>query len=131
MRLKLISKQKAENYDGNSITYELLTNTIEQKRYVLNELLRLKNIEPQKLKIEYLKNDKIEIESQYGMSIKKYDFNQYNNIQFVKYKAFYNKTKISITIDFKDEYIRIKGNYTNSFNDDTIEELVKYITKDL
>lgn len=127
MKLKVLSKQKAENYNGNSITYEMNTNDNEYRKEILKRLFKSDKLCPQKIKIECLDNEALITDSQYGPSIINIDINKYNNIQFIKYKAYYEGAKISITLDFKDNYLRIKGDYTDKFNDNINEKLAEYI----
>ena len=57
MKLNLIEKRKAESYSGDSLTYELITLTLEQKKYILKEIFKLDGLNPVKIKIEYLRDN--------------------------------------------------------------------------
>lgn len=131
MKLQLIEKRKAESYTGDSLTYELSTLNIDQKKFLLNEIFNLNGFDPVKIKVEYFENKELQVDSFYGKILTEDRLAKYIDINFIKVKANINNVKTSFTIDFKDNYIRIKSNYDNGVNANTLQKIIDEITKNL
>lgn len=131
MKLQLIEKRKAESYTGDSLTYELSTLNIDQKKFLLNEIFNLDGFDPVKIKVEYFENKELQVDSFYGKILTEDRLAKYIDINFIKVKANINNVKTSFTIDFKDNYIRIKSNYDNGVNANTLQKIIDEITKNL
>lgn len=131
MRLNVIEKRKAENYTGDSITYELPEISIDKKKYIINKIFELLYMDPVKVKIEYMENENVQTDCVYGKVLSKTQLDKYDNIVYAKIKANIEGTRVSFTIDFKDQYLRIKADYTHNLNGDSVEKIVAQITCDL
>jgi hypothetical protein len=126
MKLKIREKVKAENYSGDSITYILPKFNLEQKIILLKEIQQLENIELIKIKIEYIDIDNTQqIDSVYSKILSKNNYLKYQNINYMKIKALINNTKISFTVDFLDNYLRIKSDYNNDFSEKNIYKIIE------
>lgn len=132
MKLNLIEKRKAESYSGDSLTYELITLTLEQKKYILKEIFKLDGLNPVKIKIEYLRDNELQIDSFYGKILTDELLSKYDdNITFAKIKVTINSVKTSFTIDFKDNYIRIKSDYENGVDQNSLEKIIEHIIRNI
>lgn len=131
MKLNLVEKRKADNYTGDSLTYALNVTTIEQKKQILTEISKLEDIDIVKIKIEYVLDGAMEVDSFYSKNLTKEMLDKYMDISFVKIKANISNVRTSFTLDFKDEYIRIKANYEKDMNEEKLIKIVKHITKNI
>ena len=59
--------------------------------------------------------------------LSKYD----DNITFAKIKVTINSVKTSFTIDFKDNYIRIKSDYENGVDQNSLEKIIEHIIRNI
>lgn len=125
MELNLIEKRKADNYSGDSITYKLNKLQINDQIALIKKILKLKDLKLLKVKIEYIDEDnKNQIDSFYSKKPNDDIYIKYKNISLCKIKGYFDNTKISFSLDFNDDYIRVKADYTNNFNEQNIKKIV-------
>lgn len=128
MRLEVIEKRKAENYTGESITYKLVEHDINNQIKLLDNILNLEDFKPLKIKVEYLdSNNEKQIDSTYSKTLDSKNYIKYNNILFCKIKGYIENTKISFSVDFASEYIRIKSDYNEEFSNKELENIINYL----
>lgn len=132
MKLNVKEKIKADNYTGDSITYNLPTFNLSQKLTLLKKIQQINEIDPVKIKIEYLDiEEKQQVDSAYGKSLTKNDYLKYKDVNYAKIKGLLNGVRVSFTVDFLDNYLRIKGDYKNDFSEKTIHKLAEEITQEI
>lgn len=128
MRLEIIEKRKADNYTGDSITYKLEKCYINEQISLLQNIFKLTDFKPLKVKVEYLDTSgQQQVDSTYSKNLEVENYLKYNEILFAKIKGYIENTKISFSVDFNSEYIRIKSDYTDDFGEKDLENVINLL----
>lgn len=126
--MKVIERTKSENYTGEFIKTHMSEKTLEQKFNDFKALLNISDFEPMKIKTLYVDGDEERVACVYTSpkDINKYidTFSTVTDIKEIKVKGFIDKAKISILLNFAENYMQTKSDYTTSFKAKDIEKII-------